>query len=79
MWLVNNNMLSGRIYDLKEKSIKIENRQKDGEEDLEQEALDQLNDEMHMSINLKNSTSGHMGKKKYMEKYFQSEITGLIN
>lgn len=40
MWLVYNNMLSGMIYDLKEKSIKIENRQKDGEEDLEQEAFD---------------------------------------
>lgn len=41
MWLVYNNMLSGRICDLKDKSIKIENGQKESEKDSEQEALEQ--------------------------------------
>lgn len=40
MWLAFNNMLSGRICDLKDKNIKIAKRQKN-EKDLEQEALEE--------------------------------------
>lgn len=68
-WLVRNNMLSGTVCGWKEKSIKVEKRQKGVNEDLECEICRYCKDKEHMSITHTHRKKVHMGMKKIYERY----------
>lgn len=79
-WLVRNNMLSGTVCGWKEKSIKVEKKQKGVNEDLEWEIRRYCKDKEHMSITHTHTQNVHMGMKKIYEKLSErTNVTCLIN